>query len=368
MPSFKTLFAVISSYFRILKERRVILFPEKDTPVLLNFMDGKYVPYVKGLFWFKTAENTHVQFTNWKFVITADKLRPKNSLPIVYVIFPVINKYKTCISDKSKFRNRKDWKFISHEYFHWIVAKDKKVTPLPFVMHHTNYGLTRSLEREKKRDIRIFFSGNSNQESYSNEVFSNVFGILNRVEIIETLKKYAHDKGGSVSFDIHENSDIQILDWQWSASISSKLDNRIENKEWLQYLARADFFICCPGVNMPFCHNAIEAMKMGCIPVLQYNNLFAPHLKHRENCIVFTGKEDLINKIEEILKMTTPEIELMQYHVNSYFKTYLQPNAIHNLFENELNSEFVFPVNTHSINSYVQEFGNRSISSFTIDS
>ena len=107
---------------------------------------------------------------------------------------------------------------------------------------------------------------------------------------------------------------------------------------------------------------------MGCIPVLQYNDLFIPRLKHGENCIVFTGKEDLINNIEEILKMSEQEIELMRNNVISYFKKYLHPVAIHDLFENEPNNTFVFPVNTHSINSYVQEFGNRSITSFTIDS
>ena len=45
---------------------------------------------------------------------------------------------------------------------------------------------------------------------------------------------------------------------------------RIKAEAALDALAKADFFLACPGVGMPLCHNLIEAIAAGAIPILQY--------------------------------------------------------------------------------------------------
>ena len=81
----------------------------------------------------------------------------------------------------------------------------------------------------------------------------------------------------------------------------------IDPEDWLPDLSKTDFFICPPGFCMPMCHNVIEAMAVGAIPVINYPEWFNPTLRHMENCIVFDDRNDLVMKIEEILDMGQQE-------------------------------------------------------------
>ena len=49
------------------------------------------------------------------------------------------------------------------------------------------------------------------------------------------------------------------------------------------------------------CHNAIEAMAVGTVPVLEYASLFSPPLEHGVNCIDLSSFEDIDDAIKEIL-------------------------------------------------------------------
>lgn len=366
MHLLKTLSALLIAYLRILKDNRFIVYSRKNYPIFINLKDDKFVPYVTGLFWFEPTHQIHIQFSNWRFVYAAERIHVKNRLPLVYVIFPHKNRYLYRVTDKEILKSKDGWKFISPEYFNWIKTRNQQITPLPFVKHHTQYRIERLTPTSQKRKIRIFFSGNSNKESYSSSIFSQIFGILNRVEIIETLKELSVTNN-AISFKINRPSQIWILDWQWSPTHSHNMENRVPNHLWPAYLADSDFFLCCPGVNMPFCHNAIEAISMGCIPILQYNELFSPSLIHGKNCIVFTSKKDLLEKIDKITKMSDTEIARMRNEVLAYSQKHLNGLSIQNRLEDDGNKEFVFPVNSHSVNQYIREFQTTPILSYKQD-
>lgn len=332
---------------------KIVLFNTERNTILLHFKDDRYVPYVKGLFSSWMDKPPHVLITDWRFLLTATHKKYYSLLDIKLVVFPVKRRYILCIKDvrSPQKEKRKYWKFISHEYFQWFVEKTSSQTPLPFVMHSTMYTFNCSVNFDKKRQTRVFFSGNSDRKTYSNPIVNEVFGIMNRVQIIDALKENAGRFGRDISFDGNANALIQIMDWEWNPEESRNLQLRVDNEQWLNKLGDADFFLCGPGI-MPFCHNTIEAMAMGCIPILQYHQLFVPKLEDGVNCITFKNADDLVNKIEGILKKTENEIREMRENVRNYYDEYLCPESIRALLTSSNRNEFLFPVNIPAVNSF----------------
>lgn len=103
---------------------------------------------------------------------------------------------------------------------------------------------------------------------------------------------------------------------------------RTEKEDWLKILSKADFFICPPGVRMPWSHNCVEAMSVGAIPILQYSDLFFPHLENMKNCLSYTSYEELKIAIEKALAMEQSEVEIMRKNVLSYFNDYLSMDSV----------------------------------------
>jgi hypothetical protein len=107
----------------------------------------------------------------------------------------------------------------------------------------------------------------------------------------------------------------------------------IDPKDWLPNLSKVDFFICPPGYVMPMCHNVIEAMAVGAIPIINYPEWLNPTLKHMENCITFEDKNDLVKKIQYVLDMGEQQVARMRHNVIEYYENYLNPGKFVNDIE-----------------------------------
>ena len=79
---------------------------------------------------------------------------------------------------------------------------------------------------------------------------------------------------------------------------------------------------------MPWCHNCVEAMSAGAIPILEYFELFYPPLQHLENCITYSGYEGLEAAINLALSMDPDEIERLRKNVFDYYNNYLSMESI----------------------------------------
>lgn len=207
---------------------------------------------------------------------------------------------------------------------------------LPFPMHPNIYskGLYREVKdiREKERSIRIIFSGNTAESAYSNKIFKEYFKILNRIEIIDSI---ISELGPNELFVVRNQQDLDAISntdctskavvyiWKWTNSFATGMEIKVKVNEWLHFLGSADFFLCCPGVIIPHSHNAIEAMSVGTIPILQYGKWMNPVLVHGENCIYFTDEDDLIRKIKDIVVMDPKQIKKIRNNVINYYEKYL---------------------------------------------
>lgn len=237
----------------------------------------------------------------------------------------------------------------------------------PFFYYNKKYLETRELRNVNSRKIRIVFSGNQNTESYDQQIIQNFFNKLSRIKIFEILNNNLDHKHFKViskrknldSILSHSNYKNKLiwLQWSWSPSRSENLDLRISNDQWLKFLSDSDFFLATPGVRMPLCFNVIEAISVGTIPVLEFPEYFTPPLEDRINCIVFSGQEDLIHKIYEVLSFNQDFIDYLRNNLIQYYEEHLKPGVLCQKIESNPNKSFrvYFHATTASYSDYINE-------------
>ena len=197
---------------------------------------------------------------------------------------------------------------------------------MPYPVHPLLSGadLPQRLEqlRKNQKKLRIFFSGDTKGYTRNRIHYPNTK--LPRLEVINTLLEQRADRTIHVK---DEDTLRELLDGDFvdSCVIVDTGSMWIDPQEWLPDLSKSDFFICPPGYCMPMCHNVIEAMAVGSIPIINYPEWFNPTLRHMENCIVFDDKEDLVRKIDYVLEMEPHEVADLRERVIAYYEEHLNP-------------------------------------------
>ncbi|TVR37609.1 MAG: hypothetical protein EA392_12300 [Cryomorphaceae bacterium] len=249
------------------------------------------------------------------------------------------------------------------DYFHAVRKAHQNKLPaheaiLPFVMHPSQYGKLRDTTDSEKRRIKVFFSGNTHPKSYNQPQLRSLFGVMTRSEIhravLDDLAPFLNTRlNGDVS------RPVWWLSWQWQQGEPAP-DNRIGNDEWMDFLFNSDFFVACPGVNMPLSHNLIEAMYAGCIPILPYASWLYPALKDGENCLTFSGRESLIQCIQKALSMPDGELKAMRQAVQQYYSDHLHPDGVRKIIMDPAVKTSYFAMNMVSTSLFAKEQNNRA--------
>lgn len=206
---------------------------------------------------------------------------------------------------------------------------DENAFHIPMSFHPFMYNKeiwNHKVDTDRKRFNSIFCYGNFDAKAYL-DIKRTAFTVETRVALLDFFQK----KENFVS--IHGKNDIvssnENLDEKYVFAIKENYPIKMEDiRELLSYF---NFYLCCPGVVMPLCHNVIEAMSLGTIPLIQreYAEVMYPNLKHKVNAIVF---EDL-HHLEQILKneiftFQEREIAAMRKNVLDYYNDYLTPQAL----------------------------------------
>lgn len=195
----------------------------------------------------------------------------------------------------------------------------------PVFMHPQITASTRhpvSHDVEAKRPARIFFGGNTERGKYDKDVIRRIYDMLSRREMLtETIASLEPQM-------IHRPDDAA----EWLASpdfhnfvLFETQHCAIPRERWMEALAKADFFLACPGVGMPLCHNVIEALAAGCIPILQYAAYLSPPLENGVNCLAFRDAASLREAIATANNMSPEKIVDLRSNVRRYHNDYLAP-------------------------------------------
>lgn len=196
---------------------------------------------------------------------------------------------------------------------------------MPFPMHpvHIKDDLEQRLEKLRtiKKCMRVFFSGDTknyvrNRVQYPKEK-------LPRSVIIDTILERMENKVFNVEDSMYLNS-LETTAYINKVVLVNTNKTWVDDRNWLGNLARSDFFLSPPGIVMPMCHNIIEAMAVGSIPITNYPEWFDPDLEHMKNCIAFEDQDDLISKLNLALKMDREKIAEMRENTLGYYQSYLR--------------------------------------------
>ena len=79
---------------------------------------------------------------------------------------------------------------------------------------------------------------------------------------------------------------------------------------------------------MPMCHNIVEGMAAGCIPITNYAGWFWPPLTDGENCLTFTDPPSLLAAVRRALSLPAGEIARLRAGVLEYYDTHLSPTVV----------------------------------------
>lgn len=178
----------------------------------------------------------------------------------------------------------------------------------------------------RRRPIRILFAGRCTEEGYHQpDILWQRYGKLTRFSLIQHLRAnrmvreprtYADFQGLLQRDDCHE---FVLLD-------TSRFS--IPTGQWLEVLASAEFFFCPPGLIMPMCHNLIESLAVGTIPITSYPEWLTPHLRHGETCLSFSTNESLDAALAAAHAMPAADLARMRRSAVDYFDNYLNYSVV----------------------------------------
>ncbi|MBK7384383.1 MAG: hypothetical protein IPI81_13805 [Flavobacteriales bacterium] len=208
-----------------------------------------------------------------------------------------------------------------------IPGEDGQGLYVPMPMVDTRYilGLLKMPlpEAGPDRQRKVFFFGNMDRLAYTREEPSTVFGCFRRAELMDIIQRRFADH-------IHRPDTVAAImaDTERYIVLMDRHREYIRPKDLNGVLARFDFFLAPSGVVMPLCHNMIEAMFAGCIPILQHAHLLEPPLHDGIECLSFRDEEGLVSTLERIRSLDPATIKAMRSAVLEYCSKYLTPTAV----------------------------------------
>lgn len=197
---------------------------------------------------------------------------------------------------------------------------------LPFFVHPQiakKVKLPHPYAVEATRPVRIFFGGNTSDGRYDKDAIRDIYRMLTRREMLATATAAAAGR-------IEKPTDAAA----WLASDAAQdfvmfetQRTKIPGERWIDALAKADFFLACPGVGMPLCHNLIETMAAGAVPILQYAAYLPVPLRDGIDCLGFRSADELAGVVARVLAMSPEEVRPLRAGVRAYYEAHLAPGC-----------------------------------------
>lgn len=75
-------------------------------------------------------------------------------------------------------------------------------------------------------------------------------------------------------------------------------------------------------------HNAIEALAVGSVPIIQYPELFYPPLEHNVNCLVYKNKQELVDVLKRAMSMSPEDAATLSIGAAAYYDQFLEPKRV----------------------------------------
>jgi len=172
----------------------------------------------------------------------------------------------------------------------------------------------------------VFFAGNFDESEYCNSLLNNLFGCPSRVQMLDGVRQ---NLSGLCQYPRTEKELEQCQGGNHIIYVDRKYFS-VPQEKIRCVLSKFAFFLAHPGVVMPLCHNVVEALSAGCIPILHegYARALHPGLSRGHNCVTFTDLPDLYVKLRDVLTWKHQKIAEMHKNVNVLYEEAFTPVGV----------------------------------------
>lgn len=219
---------------------------------------------------------------------------------------------------------------LSPDYFNFLLQQSSKEHSyhIPMTMFPRMYQLNlwNLPVYDGKRKKSTFMIGNFDAIEYS-QIREADFGVASRIKLYDML----FEQNILTSFDSYQELKKFIESEEDKKCIIIKSETFKINLENIRpLLGKFSFFIAFPGIVMPPCHNLIEALSVGTIPIIQknYAATLQPPLIDNINSIQFENENDIIEKINWSYTLSDSKIDEMKTKAMEYYTHYLTPKSV----------------------------------------
>jgi len=244
--------------------------------------------------------------------------------------------------------------YVNRDYFNRYADKSESVLHFPFPLHPVFYQRNfHSSNAHLQGRMRILFAGNIDKRYYDDPVVTGRFGMVSRYQCVERIREQMSD----VLFEPESIDELREMlgscnDLRRMVLVdTSKCAIPVE--QWLSVLDHADFFLALPGTKIPHCHNCIEALSRGSIPVLQYGKLFHVPLENGVNALTYHSAEECVKVLQHILAMDSREVKQLSEGALRYYETHLAHASFMRKFnekiQNHCNLELIINAERRSL-------------------
>ncbi|WP_062064065.1 hypothetical protein [Cellvibrio sp. OA-2007] len=202
--------------------------------------------------------------------------------------------------------------------------------PMPFPMFPPIYAAQQDLQletyRQQQRHWTVFFGGDAERGKYNKKSIRKIYAKLSRAQLLQSIEKILRPE---CIIELQNEGMLQNAKEKHHTGlvVMNTRQCKVAAEDWLSTIARARFFLACPGVRYPMSHNSIEAMAVGSIPITQYPEMFFPPLEDGKNCLTFSNETELQTVIVKAMAMDESAVGALAQAAASYYDQYLAPTA-----------------------------------------
>ena len=234
---------------------------------------------------------------------------------------------------------------------YYAAATDGALT-MPYFCHPDFYRLRLHEAvprlRAGERTVRVFFAGTADDAKYDRRF---AFPIATRSAILRAVTAGLADELTTVRTRAELAAARDGVAQRLLFAISDDTDDTTDRhlmtpSEYIALMARSDFFLAPPGWVMPHCHNIVEAMSVGTIPITNYGGYLTPPLEDGATCLAFDTPEGAVAAVRRALAMPPAEIAAMRAHVARYYDEHLAAPAFRRRLDRQAGADVTVRVNS----------------------
>ncbi|MFK8113321.1 MAG: hypothetical protein AB8B91_14045 [Rubripirellula sp.] len=208
--------------------------------------------------------------------------------------------------------------YDSPEHIQMMIGRDidLAIPVMPYPMHPATLPFAGDEQLQQLRQVSragVLFAGNQKPKYGAAKIAQN-FGVMSRLEMLDRIAKQFP---GRVVNSVSNRSVARPI------VISDSRVDKIDASEWLPTLARFQFFLCCPGASQPTCHNMVEAMSVGTVPIIEYADRVTPRLEDGVNAICFSGADGLDQAIQRIERFSAQQLRELSQNAARFYDQHL---------------------------------------------